>query len=313
MGWVAMDARGAGVHVRGGTYLERDPTIANVVGEPTELVLAVNLLDVVDDAHSVAQSLGVTELHRLPDRRQPKGLARVNREVEVLSLDEVKGPKVLRRGEAIFGSRDVEAADAFVAKVDRELGDGLAQVGLAHGREDGAHDDATSFVGGLFRAEREAVKGGSHDLVQREPAIEVLFGRKANLGVDNAVSRQIDGALGRNPLELFAGLHERSRVGETLQIAHEVAAGVHNEPTTELLRVERRQSLIARLAREFNDRLWAQPAVEVLVQKDLRGSANDLSRQRFHRIRLAKEVRDDAVKRMEAVSGKNARSARGRT
>ena len=40
-------------------------------------------------------------------------------------------------------------------------------VGLAHGREDRAHDDAASFVRGLLDAEGEAVQHGAHDFVTR--------------------------------------------------------------------------------------------------------------------------------------------------
>ena len=230
----------------------------------------VELGDVVDDAHPMAQALGVAELHRLPDRGQTERLTGVNGEVEVFPLDEVEGPQVLRRREAIFGPGDVEAADPLVAKAHRELGDRLAQARLAHRGEDRAHQDVTALIGRLLRAEGEAVEHGAHDLVQREPAVQVQLGREAHLGVDDAVAREVDGALGGHALELVPRLHDGRRVGEAFEVAHEVAAGrVRDEPTTQLVGVVGRQPVIVHLVGEFEDRLGPQPAVEVLVQQDL--------------------------------------------
>jgi hypothetical protein len=73
------------------TYFQRDSTIADVVGESTEFVLAIYLTNVVGDANAVTEAFGVAELHRLPYRGEPKRLARVNGQMKVLALDEVKG------------------------------------------------------------------------------------------------------------------------------------------------------------------------------------------------------------------------------
>ncbi len=56
---------------------------------------------------------------------------------------------------------------------------------------------------------------------------------EAHFGVDNAVAREIDGALGGYPLELVARLHQSRGVREALEVAHEVTARtVHDEPAT---------------------------------------------------------------------------------
>jgi len=45
--------RGARMHVRGGTHLKWDATVANEVGQSAEMVVAVLFDDVVGDAHPV--------------------------------------------------------------------------------------------------------------------------------------------------------------------------------------------------------------------------------------------------------------------
>ena len=148
---------------------------------------------------------------------------------------------------------------------------------LAHRGEDRAHDNVTALIGRFLRAEGEAVEHGAHDLVQREPAVQVQFGREAHLGVDNAVAREVDGALGGDALELVPRLHDGRRVGEAFEVAHEVAAGrVGDEPTTQLVWVVGRQPVIVHLVGEFEDRLGPQPAVEMLVEQNFWRLADEL-------------------------------------
>ncbi len=149
---------GAGVHVGRRTHFEGDTTVANVVRETTEAVVAVLLVNVVGNAYPVTQALGVAELHGLPDRRETEVFARVNGEMKVFALDEVKCAQVLGRWKTILGSGNVKAADAFVAKVNGQLCDGLAERRLAHSGEQRANDDAVALVGRLFHPQRETVE-----------------------------------------------------------------------------------------------------------------------------------------------------------
>src|SRR5664280_2954212 len=142
--------RRSGVDVGRGADLEGDTSVANEVREPSEFVALTHPGDVVDDAHAVSQSLGVAELHGLPYRRETKGFAGVDGHVEVLSLHEVKGAQVVRGGESDLGDREGEAAEALIAKGDGELGDDLAQVGLAHRRENGTTDDDAHLAARLL-------------------------------------------------------------------------------------------------------------------------------------------------------------------
>ena len=114
----------AGVDVRGGAHLERHPPVADERGQPAELDLAVGVdRDVVDDAHAVAEPLGAADLQRLPDRRQPEGLAGVDGDVGVGLGDGAEGVEVAARRVAGLAAGDVEADDALVAVAQGDLGD----------------------------------------------------------------------------------------------------------------------------------------------------------------------------------------------
>jgi len=99
----------------------------------------------------------------------------------------------------------------------------------------------------------------------------VEFGREADLGVDDAVGRQILGAFGRNPLERLQGLHDRHGVGKPFQVEDEVlAVCTPPEPGGEVVRVGGRETDVACLAGELDDGGGAEPAVEVVVEEDFR-------------------------------------------
>ena len=131
IGCSAIDVGGAGLHVGGRAHLQRDPLVADVRREPAELGRAVvGDGDVVDDPHAVAEPVGAAPLDRLPDRRQPEGLAGVDGEVGVLALEVLEGVEVPGGRVAGLGAGDVEADDAAVAPGDGQLGD-LPRAGLA--------------------------------------------------------------------------------------------------------------------------------------------------------------------------------------
>jgi len=79
--------------------------------------------DVVDDADAVAEPLGAAPLQRLPDRRQPERLARVDRDVEVLPRHVLERVEVAGRRAAGLGAGDVEPDHADIAVPHRKLGD----------------------------------------------------------------------------------------------------------------------------------------------------------------------------------------------
>lgn len=147
---------------------------------------------------------------------------------------------------------------------------------MPHGGEQGAHADAVAVGLGAPLAFPEARVDRLDDLFEGEALFEVLLGGVADLGVDDAVLGEVLGALGGDPEQRLAGLHDGAGVGEGLQVALE-GAGVGGlaEPDAELVWVGLREVLVALFQGEFDDGAGAKPAVEVVVQQHL-GGANDL-------------------------------------
>ena len=100
-----------------------------------------------------------------------------------------------------LGAGDVESDDAPVAVGDGQLGDLARAGGVAHrGRQRADPDDVAPLgSGGLAGA--EPGEDGVHDLLEAQPAVGVLFGRPAHLGVDDPVVGEVLGALAGDPFD----------------------------------------------------------------------------------------------------------------
>ena len=279
------DRRGrAGVHVRRRAHLERHASIAHERRETSEHRPTVWILgDVVDDAHAVAESFGATPLQRLPDRRQAERLAGVDRDVEVLARHELERVEMTGGREAGLGSRDVEADDAIVTPPHRELGDLTRPRLSAHGREQRVHRDRMTCGGRTLGSDREAVDHRADDIVEPELSLGVQLGGEPDLGVHDAVGRQVLGALSRDPHQRLARLHHRKRVVETLEVQHQVLlVRTRHEPLRELADILRRQTGVAARIRELDHGRGAHPAVEVIVQQRLGRPHEGVERRAAH-------------------------------
>ena len=183
----------------------------------------------------MAEPFGAAVLHRLPDRRQPERLAGVDRRVEVLADHVLERVEVARRRVPGLGAGDVEADDAAVAVAHRQLGDLEAVSGRAHRRADRVDRE----VG----ARRAALEPGEHrveHLVERQTGLDVQLGGEAHLGVHDPVVGEILGALEGDPLDRVAVLHDADRVGERLEVEHQVVAlGAPVEPGRQFVDVGR--------------------------------------------------------------------------
>ena len=103
----------------------------------------------------------------------------------------------------------------------------------------------------------------------------MLLGGVANLGVHHAVGGQVDSALPGRPNQVLLALHDGHGVAERRQVALEGAGiGALHEPVAQRLRVAGRQR-VPDLA-NLDDRLRAQPAVEMVVQEGLRRHGDDV-------------------------------------
>ena len=103
---------------------------------------------------------------------------------------------------------------------------------------------------------------------------------ETHLRVYDPVRCQILGALSGHPSERLGRLHDGHRVGEPFEIQLEVALiGAGREPATELVGVGRGKTRVPLFGSELDDRGRAQPAVEVIVQEDLRRGLDELQRR----------------------------------
>ena len=126
----------------------------------------------------------------------------------------------------------------------------------------------------------EALEVRLDDVVEAQAALGRELRRVANLGVDDAVGREILGALRGDPDDRVALLHDADGVGERLEVQLEgLAVGAATHPGRELVGIGRRQPVIAELAGEVDDRRRPQPAVEVVVEQRLRCLADRVERE----------------------------------
>src|SRR5580692_5775724 len=282
--------RGAGLHVGGRAHLQRDPAVPDVGGQPAEPDGPLRAdLDVVHDADAVAEALGAAPLHRLPDRRQPERLARVDRDVEVLPLQVLERVQVPARRPARLGARDVEADHALIAVADGQLGDLQRPGRRAHRGEQGVHRDPAPFA-----TLPEALENRLDHLVQAQPAFGVQLRHEPDLGVDHAVGGQVRGAFGRDPAQRVRGLHDRDRVPERVQVDLEVAAvRAFGQPAGQLLDVVAGQVAVADLVGQLEYGLRAQAAVQMIVQQDLRDSPDLIKGEHLPIVLCGSDVLDD--------------------
>ena len=198
-------------------------------------------------------------------------LAGVDRDVEVLAGHELERVEVTGGREAGLGSGDVEPDDAVVTPPHRELGDLTRPRLSAHGREQRVHRDRMACGGGPLGSHREAVDHRADDVVEPELALGVQLGREPDLGVHDAVGREVLGALGRDPHQRLARLHHRERVVERPRGTAPGPSGSRPRRTT--ARARRRRSSADRCSRthrgELDHRRGPHPAVEVVVQQRL--------------------------------------------
>ena len=142
----------------------------------------------------------------------------MDRDVEVLPAHVVVSIEIARRRVALLGTRHVEPDDSGIAPAHRALRDLDRTCRLAHGRHEGLHHDGTAGSGRALDADAEALEIGLDDLVQRETSLGRQLGRVANLGVCDAVGRQILRAFGGDAGDRVPFLQNADGVGERFQV-----------------------------------------------------------------------------------------------
>ena len=102
----------------------------------------------------------------------------MDREVRVLAAQVLEGVEVAGGREPGLGPGDVEAADALVAVAHGQLGDLPAAGGVPHRREQRDDPDRRPSLRGLGLPLREPLEHRLDDVLEREPAGQVLLGRE---------------------------------------------------------------------------------------------------------------------------------------
>lgn len=124
-----------------------------------------------------------------------------------------------------------------------------------------AHVVDTLVDAGLDRVDR---------VVEAQPALEVLLWSPTDFAVDDAVGAEVVDEVAGDATQAVRGLHDCCGHVEGLQVLDErPRVGLVGEPVRELGRICR-WKFEADLVGKLDDRLGAQPTVEVVVQRDLR-------------------------------------------
>ena len=152
---------------------------------------------------------------------------------------------------------------------DRQFGDLLAAVGVAHGGDELADLDVAAGLGDGVHAGFEPGLHGLDDVVQAQALLQVLFGRPAHLAVHDAVVGQVFDEFLRDAEQAFLGLHHGDGVVEGLQVADQRAGvGGFAEPLPQRDGVRGGQRVADGLGK-FNDGGRAESAVQVVVKGNL--------------------------------------------
>lgn len=136
----------------------------------------VELGDVIDDAHPMAQPVSPAECDGLVDGRQAERLTGVNREARVVPSHVFERVEVPGGRVPCLRSGDVETDDTLVAEADCQFGDLPGPGSVTHRGDQAAHGDGASLGGGRLLAVGEAGQHGVDHLVERQAAVDVQFG-----------------------------------------------------------------------------------------------------------------------------------------
>src|SRR5262249_31796831 len=138
--------------------------------------------DVFDQPGRMTDPVGAAPLNRLPYALFAERLARMDRDVEVLTLDVVESVDVLLGRKAALLAGEIEADDAALAEVDGELGQLHGQAHVPHRTDDEPPLDAERLPATL-----QSPEDGVHDLVPVQFLRGMKDRRKTGLDVDDAV------------------------------------------------------------------------------------------------------------------------------
>src|SRR6266481_6726495 len=157
-------------------------------------------------------------LNSLPNRFLTEALASMNRDVEILPLNIVKGFHVLLGRKPALFTGQIESHNAAFAKVNGELGHFQGDIHIAH-----RADDQPGRNSKVLSAPLQASKHGGDNLLVAQSFPSMKNWGKASLKVDYAVPAQVFRLFISYSLEGLLGLHHGDGVGKAFQIFRQAA------------------------------------------------------------------------------------------
>src|SRR5260370_38862576 len=129
--------RSDGMDVADEANLQRNAFVENVLSQIAQLHgPPVDGRDVVDQPRSVSDPMRPAVLNCLPDRFLAVAFAGVNRNIEILPLNVVKGVNVLLGRITAFFAGKIEADNSALAKIHSEFRHLERYFHVAHGADD---------------------------------------------------------------------------------------------------------------------------------------------------------------------------------
>ena len=115
-----------------------------------------------------------------------------------------------------------------------EFSDFEAAIGVPHGGDELTDLDARAALGDVLDTGPDTLLHGLDNLVEAEPAAEVLLGGPTDFTVDDAVGGEVFDEVTGDAHESFVGLHHSDRDVECPEVFHEGArVGLVGEPRAE--------------------------------------------------------------------------------
>ena len=202
---------GLGLHVAGQAQLHRDAAIVH----PGHQV------GILDQVRAVPDAVGPAVVQRLVDRGRPEGLARMDRDVDVVVQDVQAGLDVVLGRIVLLGARQVEADHAAPLPANGQFGqlEARSRRNVADAADDLTADDAV-----LAPRQIQTFLHRTDDLVVHQTFVEVQQRRVAHFHVAHVLAMRVLGQFVGDARQRLACLHQLQRDVEDAQVLHQARA-----------------------------------------------------------------------------------------
>ena len=210
------------------------------------------------------------------DAGEAERLASMDRDVEILSHDQLEGIQVPGGREAGLRPGNVETDHAGIAMPHGQLGDLPAAGRGPHCGNQCPDLDGVASLCGQAHSGVETANYGVDHLIEGQALLGVEFGRETYFGVHDTIGSEILRSLCGSAGEAVSGLGNAHRVCERLEVELQVAAvRAACEPLSQFIGISGREFGVALLGSQLDNGLGSHTAVQVVMKQHL-GSGKDL-------------------------------------